>query len=447
MALPRHPHVLGLDRDAPLALEVHRVEVLLAHVAGVDGAGELEDAVGQRGLAVVDVGDDGEVADAGEVHGRWSTLPAVVRCYRRRLGATGGHRYPSQAVSIEEVRTVQGTRHVANIKSQKKRNLTNAKRAERNKAVKSELKTRVKNATTTIGAEDNDEHVRLAVKRLDKAAAKGVIHKNQAARRKSRLMKKVGAADGLTSGLDGVASAAAGATAGPPAPPSPGRRAGPARPAGRGRRRRAGRTPVASPPPPSRRYWSSAFWPGTGLDAEHARPPRASAVGVGAVEAHHPAVVAVERRPSPAAGGARPARIIRASSAERRRRVAPVDGVGQLPRRHAAGLAEERLDVVRRRAGGAPPYVAASVWQDAVEPADVLAELLGDGVGRRRRSLQAAAPTPRSSNQAWRSRARVGGSVSRAVRAGRLDGVGAAPWAAGRRRRRGRARSSSGSAR
>ena len=82
---------------------------------------------------------------------------------------------------------------MANIKSQKKRNITNAKRAERNKAVKSELKTRVKSATATIGNDDNDEAVRLAVKRLDMAAAKGVIHKNQAARRKSRLMKKVAA--------------------------------------------------------------------------------------------------------------------------------------------------------------------------------------------------------------------------------------------------------------
>jgi small subunit ribosomal protein S20 len=82
---------------------------------------------------------------------------------------------------------------VANIKSQKKRNITNAKRAERNKAVKSELKTRVKTATATVGSDDHDEAVRLAVKRLDMAAAKGVIHKNQAARRKSRLMKKVAA--------------------------------------------------------------------------------------------------------------------------------------------------------------------------------------------------------------------------------------------------------------
>lgn len=83
---------------------------------------------------------------------------------------------------------------MANIKSQKKRNLTNAKRAERNKAVRSELKTRTKHAAATVGTDDNDEAVRLAVKRIDMAAAKGVIHPNAAARKKSRLMKKVNAA-------------------------------------------------------------------------------------------------------------------------------------------------------------------------------------------------------------------------------------------------------------
>jgi len=82
---------------------------------------------------------------------------------------------------------------VANIKSQKKRNLTNAKAAERNKAVKSELKTRVKSALATVGTDANEDQVRLAIKRLDKAAAKGVIHPNQAARRKSRLIKSVNA--------------------------------------------------------------------------------------------------------------------------------------------------------------------------------------------------------------------------------------------------------------
>ena len=83
---------------------------------------------------------------------------------------------------------------MANIKSQKKRILTDAKRAERNKAVKSELKTRSKKAVKDVGTDEADESLRLAVKRLDMAAAKGVIHKNQAARRKSRLMRKVNAA-------------------------------------------------------------------------------------------------------------------------------------------------------------------------------------------------------------------------------------------------------------
>ena len=85
---------------------------------------------------------------------------------------------------------------MANIKSQKKRNITNAKRAERNKAVKSELKTRVKKATASVGTDIQDDDVKLALKRLDKAATKGVIHPNQAARRKSRLMKKINASGG-----------------------------------------------------------------------------------------------------------------------------------------------------------------------------------------------------------------------------------------------------------
>ena len=83
---------------------------------------------------------------------------------------------------------------MANIKSQKKRILTNAKAAERNKAVKSELKTRTKNAVRAVGTDEADEAMRIAVKRIDMAASKGVIHKNQADRRKSRLMKKLNAA-------------------------------------------------------------------------------------------------------------------------------------------------------------------------------------------------------------------------------------------------------------
>ena len=80
---------------------------------------------------------------------------------------------------------------MANIKSQKKRNRQNEKRRVRNKGVRSELKTRTKVAQTAIATGDNaDEQVRIAQKRIDKAGAKGVIHKNAAARRTSRLMKR-----------------------------------------------------------------------------------------------------------------------------------------------------------------------------------------------------------------------------------------------------------------
>jgi small subunit ribosomal protein S20 len=82
---------------------------------------------------------------------------------------------------------------VANIKSQIKRNRQNLVRNERNKAVRSELKSRTKSAIAAAEAGDDDAEarLRLAVKRLDTAATKGVIHKNQAARRKSRLMAQV----------------------------------------------------------------------------------------------------------------------------------------------------------------------------------------------------------------------------------------------------------------
>jgi small subunit ribosomal protein S20 len=84
---------------------------------------------------------------------------------------------------------------VANIKSQIKRNRTNEKARLRNKAAKSEIKTRVKKAvaTASVGAETSAEDLRIAVKRLDKAAARGIIHKNQASNRKSRLVRRVNA--------------------------------------------------------------------------------------------------------------------------------------------------------------------------------------------------------------------------------------------------------------
>jgi small subunit ribosomal protein S20 len=80
---------------------------------------------------------------------------------------------------------------MANIKSQIKRNRQNEKRRQRNKTVRSELKTRVKAAQVAAGAGETDaaDLTRAAQKRLGKAAAKGAIHKNAAARRTSRLMR------------------------------------------------------------------------------------------------------------------------------------------------------------------------------------------------------------------------------------------------------------------
>jgi len=84
---------------------------------------------------------------------------------------------------------------MANIKSQIKRNRQNEKARLRNKAVRSELKTRTKRALSAaeMGDDNSTAITREAVKRIDKAASKGVIHKNTAARRKSRLMKRVAA--------------------------------------------------------------------------------------------------------------------------------------------------------------------------------------------------------------------------------------------------------------
>ncbi len=84
---------------------------------------------------------------------------------------------------------------MANIKSQIKRNLQNEKRRVRNKAVRSELRTRTRHAATAdVSTADGAEALRMAIKRTDQAAAKGVIHKNTAARRKSRLVRRVNAA-------------------------------------------------------------------------------------------------------------------------------------------------------------------------------------------------------------------------------------------------------------
>ena len=83
---------------------------------------------------------------------------------------------------------------MANIKSQIKRNRTNEVRRLRNKAVKSELKTavrRFREAAATGEVEQASELMRAASRKLDKAVSKGVIHRNQAANRKSAMAKQL----------------------------------------------------------------------------------------------------------------------------------------------------------------------------------------------------------------------------------------------------------------
>ena len=82
---------------------------------------------------------------------------------------------------------------MANIKSQIKRIKQNEKRHQRNKAVKSDLKTAVRKFREAAESGEKDQAVELARdagRKLDKAASKGVIHKNQAANRKSAIAKK-----------------------------------------------------------------------------------------------------------------------------------------------------------------------------------------------------------------------------------------------------------------
>ena len=88
---------------------------------------------------------------------------------------------------------------MANIKSQKKRNITNLKAQARNKAVRSALKTYIKRVNEAVAAGDKAaavENLGIANRALDKAASKGVIHKNQAANRKSGIASAVAKLEG-----------------------------------------------------------------------------------------------------------------------------------------------------------------------------------------------------------------------------------------------------------
>ena len=86
---------------------------------------------------------------------------------------------------------------MANIKSQIKRNKQNEKRGERNKAVRTALKTSTKKVRAAVEAGDAEEAMarqRETARSLDKAVAKGIVHKRTAARRKSRLAKAASSA-------------------------------------------------------------------------------------------------------------------------------------------------------------------------------------------------------------------------------------------------------------
>ena len=109
--------------------------------------------------------------------------------------ARGGQTVPWGGVK-QTYLSNEGQTRVANIKSQIKRNKQNEKAHQRNKAVKSELRTHVRKfreAVDTGNVEAATTALQVASRKLDKAVSKGVIHKNQAANRKSAIAKKLAA--------------------------------------------------------------------------------------------------------------------------------------------------------------------------------------------------------------------------------------------------------------
>ena len=119
---------------------------------------------------------------------------------------------------------------MANIKSQIKRIKTNLKAQERNKAVKSELKTVIRVAREAIASGDKSvavNAVATATRKLDKAVSKGVIHKNQAANRKSALAVKAAALPGDAKVVKSATKAAPKAAAKPAAKKAPAKAAAP----------------------------------------------------------------------------------------------------------------------------------------------------------------------------------------------------------------------------
>ena len=118
--------------------------------------------------------------------------PAIGRWFSLWFGCGGAARISFVVASPH--RQLEGLPRVANIKSQIKRNKQNEKAHQRNKAVKSSLRTSVRKfreAADGGNLDDAGTALRVACRQLDKAASKGVIHKNQAANRKSAIAKKL----------------------------------------------------------------------------------------------------------------------------------------------------------------------------------------------------------------------------------------------------------------
>jgi small subunit ribosomal protein S20 len=99
---------------------------------------------------------------------------------------------PCRATALPAESEIEGKR-VANIKSQLKRIRTNEKARLRNKSIKSSLKTAVRRFREAVAAGEKDQalgELRVASRALDKAVSKGVIHRNQAANRKSAMARR-----------------------------------------------------------------------------------------------------------------------------------------------------------------------------------------------------------------------------------------------------------------
>ena len=96
-----HAHGVELDRDAALALEVHRVEDLCPHTSLIERTSEFDQPIGNGGFAVVDMGNDTEIADLVSAHGREYTTPHL---HSTRFPATqyspGRQESPSRPRSI-----------------------------------------------------------------------------------------------------------------------------------------------------------------------------------------------------------------------------------------------------------------------------------------------------------------------------------------------------------